>query len=77
MNEELKEQSIIFSDEYKDIEAKIKREMAVFEIDRSLPYEQQGMMSHAHEMAVKKVNDILTKVRKEKEQRFLPKPSYK
>jgi hypothetical protein len=77
MNEELKEQSIIFTDEYRDIEAKIRKEISAFEIDRSLPYDQQGMMSHAHEMAVKKVNDILTKVRKEKEQRFLPKPSYK
>jgi len=78
MTNEIEEQSIVFSKEYKEIEAKILKmaDDLHHDINREDGYEQQGMKSHAYEIAKDKIKEILKKVRKEKTDQFKPKPSF-
>lgn len=76
--EQIEEVSIIFSDEYREIEARIIKIADELDqtIDRTKDFSEQGMQSMAYEIARKKIKEVLRLVRKEKEQKFKPKKSF-
>lgn len=73
------EQSIIFSDEYKDIESQFKKEAEKLrgkKCDASKSFQDQGLEHFANGLAADHIINILNTIRKEREQKFSAPKTY-
>jgi len=65
--------SIVQTEEYREIEKKYIDKATTLkntQIDRSLPYEEQGRLSHINELAYTTIMGVVKMVRKEIEEKF-------
>jgi len=65
--------SIVQTEEYREIEKRYIDKATTLkntQIDRSLPYEEQGRLSHINELAYTTIMGVVKMVRKEIEEKF-------